>query len=1166
MAIDDLIEALQEDPNLEPSTETLLPFVDGPEFFERWLKADLTSSANLAVFKRRLHKKEGNLLNLLSEKKKTFIEYVQSKFDNLDDIRRVYGLGRALGVSEFAGDIARALVANEFISSDVPDGYTLCSRKGGYNRYFREDIVGEKQKKKNLRKTLYQQYKSLCGIPDSSALKRMLGLDRSNNQKDIVRKLLDLGIMDPELPKGHTISKSPVCWYVDGTIMTPEQKDANLAEFIRQTYNTIDDIKGTFQALATALGVPNHSDDIAREVLRRNILGDEIPEGHPITKGPGPSRFIDPAFVEPDKAESNLKKYVRNRYLCLEHLYRPNKGLATALKVPNSIPKLREKLAKLGWLKPGFTKCFDPNAYCYDYSYGYHENSSLLDQLVDRIIQHKKELHLELPDLNCQKGFLFESLVGVYLVNKFGRENVTPQKKMSVKYRDLNGRHHSIVFIDYLVKSKIIYEIKWQNFLDNILDSAIPQTYAIEQATGIKLGPNEVKVICRHKSPNIQTNFAEDISLEEEATKMSLPKMNRRITELFEYNSFEDLISGDQNEPLYLNALKEIDELIQEGDAELINNYTLAFTHIYMNGEDVTNKLSNLVDKIRARYKLDKQEITKLFGEKKILPGERQDYEERLEIIRRQVRRFGERFLVSVYNHKYQTPYKELTDDMIEDIGGWSLDEFEDVSQKIFDKKQRARQERLEKKRKTKVSLEDQILTEHEKAYQRKRHETIRELDRMYSAIESSFRELDPFVDASLRAQEISQKYNNEFGVIAELFRNHKLGNVSKAEYNLILIKYSEVHKRIYASLEDACSRMFEVLRQDLGSRDKSPQLAYDQIGQTIGKLREILIEAQDLFEQSTQELITSPLAEAICAANEKVERKEIWPSRRERDILWYRVTGFRMQDAKYVVESYKALIDATEKMSHLNRMEAALFISESMVRSAKGGKLVSSYPLGAAFGFVDFSLSSLKIFSDLSGYLLDNFCGMEGDSSIKQQYILKEVGEFLYVSPEIRPVLDCPIIEEMLAGVYGLIMNLDPEKIHQGLRKFDELILCFNRNICLESYEIAEQTIKQSGINVEDNRARKEGIKRHSLAVYDRFQDSGTLQKRMILDYYAKKAYNAKVLQHLDPQRAIEYLGGYYVSPHELSLGVNDFASCVTALKEQDEQFFKHCLIELGN
>jgi len=274
MGLDALVKALEENPGLEATTETLLPFVDGPEFFEGFLRSK--GHSLIANLKNRLYENDGSLLGVIQKRKAQFLEYLRTKYNKsnideltLDDIKKNYALATALGVHNSHKTIAAALVEQGLMSPVLPQDHAI-SKSSRPSSYIDADIVGAEQAKANLRQHVQCIYTTLDDINLNQALATALGIDKSH--KSIAAALVEQGLMSSLLPQGHTIGRpGGSSWYINADIVGAEQAMANLRQYVQCTYDTLDDIKED-QALATALKVRKRTTAIREKIAELEWL------------------------------------------------------------------------------------------------------------------------------------------------------------------------------------------------------------------------------------------------------------------------------------------------------------------------------------------------------------------------------------------------------------------------------------------------------------------------------------------------------------------------------------------------------------------------------------------------------------------------------------------------------------------------------------------------------------------------------------------------------------------------------------------------------------------------------------------------------------------------------------------------------------------------------
>jgi len=346
MSLDALVKALEENPDLEPCTETLLPFVDGPEFFEGFLGANVLTA--LGRFKTAFYKREGNLLRLISQQKGFFRECVQSIYPTLDSVKYVESkIASALGVERVRPIVARACVEHGLLSPELPDNYPLKSQ----SLYFKKRVVGEKQALRNLKKAVQAKYATLDDVDANSTLAKFFGVESSI--KNVVKACVEHGLLSSELPDDHPIglgSGSHRSKYIDREIVGEEQSMRNVGKFVQATYGNLDAVEMR-PVLAAVLSVDRLKILIARACLEHGFLSAEMPDNYPVHGGKGKKAtfYFNKEVVGEENALRNIRKYVQATYETLGNL-KMDDILAGALGVKNKISCIARACVEHGFL------------------------------------------------------------------------------------------------------------------------------------------------------------------------------------------------------------------------------------------------------------------------------------------------------------------------------------------------------------------------------------------------------------------------------------------------------------------------------------------------------------------------------------------------------------------------------------------------------------------------------------------------------------------------------------------------------------------------------------------------------------------------------------------------------------------------------------------------
>src|SRR3972149_4110522 len=145
MSLEQLVEALKEDRNLPPTWETVLPYIDGPEFFGGLIKAKFGNGSY--IFKGKLYQNQAfaRLLRLNSTIRTYFCEFINSLYSTLDDIVENIGLSSLMNLKDHkTSTLVKAFVDLGILSSELPDNHSI-GITGHASWCVKKDIVGEEQ-------------------------------------------------------------------------------------------------------------------------------------------------------------------------------------------------------------------------------------------------------------------------------------------------------------------------------------------------------------------------------------------------------------------------------------------------------------------------------------------------------------------------------------------------------------------------------------------------------------------------------------------------------------------------------------------------------------------------------------------------------------------------------------------------------------------------------------------------------------------------------------------------------------------------------------------------------------------------------------------------------------------------------------------------------------
>jgi len=349
MGIDDLIRALQKNPTLEVSSETLLPFVDGPEFFEEFLQHKGLPNH----FKARFYEKEGNLLGVIRQRKSFFESFIHSRYSNLDEIKDDVGVAHSLGVSFVKSAIAKALVDEGIMTAEIPDHHKISRILIGISYYIDPNIVGEEQAFNNIKKYTQQKYSTIDDIKQDLGLANYFKVSKFAIPP-LAKACIDSGILSADLPNNHPLSKGRrrSLFFVP-EVVGEEKVLENLKKYAQSKYKTLDDVKPSDELFADILGCNRDNSAMTKICVEKGILSPEMPDGHPISRGGSHlSFYLVSNIVGEEWFLKNLQKYAHNNFPTLDHISKRSWALGSAIGVPNGKIPIAQALVEKGIMDP----------------------------------------------------------------------------------------------------------------------------------------------------------------------------------------------------------------------------------------------------------------------------------------------------------------------------------------------------------------------------------------------------------------------------------------------------------------------------------------------------------------------------------------------------------------------------------------------------------------------------------------------------------------------------------------------------------------------------------------------------------------------------------------------------------------------------------------------
>jgi hypothetical protein len=354
MSLENLIDKLNINPDLEPSAENISPFIDGPKFFEGFLK--IKYSYIFSVLKNKIYNKGGFIAKLPKKDQDFFGEFIRSKYNgSLEGICREVGdsqsISRILGTDQNLRAIAREVVKYHWMDSDIPSDYKI--KQGAGNWYFDSEVVGEEKKQENLKKYIVANFNDLSEIKqrNSSIIASALGMD-SRRASSIIKEIVNRGWISGDLPNDYKI-KNGRNFYFMPEVVGEEKANRNIEEYVKANFNLLTDFNAiNCRPIATALGI-NTADckAVIQEVVKRGWLSPELPEDMTPRTGKGNWYFM-PEVIGQKSVDLNVERYIRRENISLADFPSPHhlEAVCRILKVPVIRKELAIELVKHGWV------------------------------------------------------------------------------------------------------------------------------------------------------------------------------------------------------------------------------------------------------------------------------------------------------------------------------------------------------------------------------------------------------------------------------------------------------------------------------------------------------------------------------------------------------------------------------------------------------------------------------------------------------------------------------------------------------------------------------------------------------------------------------------------------------------------------------------------------
>ncbi|MBS3079674.1 hypothetical protein J4218_06130 [Candidatus Pacearchaeota archaeon] len=803
-------------------------------------------------------------------------------------------------------------------------------------------------------------------------------------------------------------------------------------------------------------------------------------------------------------------------------------------------------------------------------------NRTPLNKLISRLNQARKQRETDLSNIDCVKGLLFENLVGVYLVEKNGSDNVESQVRRPVTYRDLSGTPHREVFLDFLVDGENV-EVKLRNALENILDSVLPQNFALERERGASV---KSTVICRSRNPELDALYTENVSLAEEASKMGIDEVGRKIQSVFDYVDFETEIEGSSRPQLYERALAVLDSLTEE-NASRAKSYTRALSRIQDNPEGLLAKLGILVKKMEEQAELDQEDLDLLFGPSGNRRSSRVDVERRIEIIRKSEDKKKIRILIEMYNLRHQSSETDISEEVIADLESLQKPDFNSLYRSLVDSKAGSR-----KRRKSKPNGVDDILGFHQRAYERRSRECLAHAKSLYKRFDNELADTSNRVMKDMGLEDnLAHVRTDEQVLLRYLSRLPELKGVDVGKcLGEAMAGSSCYFDKVY--------NYFQALANDSGMNNILSLGRQGLASKMFNKMLDALVEDVDGFKEkvnSDESLEGNPVVGKLRELKKSIDERKLSASKTERTAIMLAngIISNRIEDI--ALDSYKTYLgflrEASEVHSYLAQENILHFLNfvrgrlrplQNQSRNL-GGTLLDKLSSGQSLVesivcSFNGSLNNQMFYYQMRDYCWDNIEDMLDNEESQKKFILK-LKEIVLTTEESRHLPGAPyIFQEAMLNYSGIITSI---KDMDDVRKLSLIEDCakgveadsilMGGRVALDLYDFIQKFVggRETGMRAEE---RFDRAARMAPKVFGEMASGTCLQRLMLGDYYARRAYNTRVLARVNPQYAVKYFHDNYVFPNELNKPLREFAREIKEFERSDQELFRKYLLNGSN
>jgi hypothetical protein len=597
--------------------------------------------------------------------------------------------------------------------------------------------------------------------------------------------------------------------------------------------------------------------------------------------------------------------------------------------------------------------------------------------LVARIEDVKNRLGVNLSMRDCIKGLTFEAFVGVCLAYRYGADAVTRQRELPIVYRDLGGKLHRRVYLDFLVKdspSQFVFEVKYRNSWDNILNSFLAQLAAFEQLTK---QPERITVIYRHPCPLMRFAYDSNVSVSEEASTMELDALSlskRTLRQMVRYVSVEEFLDQEGGEPAMGAFLHSLDTFLDNADTERLRECEDALIRIAGSPESIPEQLLKLQSYIVEGNPITPAEAQRIFGRKNArVDGGNISLDARAAIIQRNLQSRRDSLLQDVYE-KVFGERRPLDESTLEQLEGLSTEVFEQAAVDVI-----AERESKILARKARTSTRDEgsnVIAAYERITERQREQDADQAQTARSLIvagqQDLHKKLQDAVAFATRFANTPQFTGADIQKLCSLkllkMRPDKFGD-----------GYNRALHRLHHAEDQAVNQMKLLHKDILGSLKMATQFWGRSSKLSIEPAFAQLKEIERRFSRELADVNREPFLAALKTAKERLAKESPL-----REVVLRAIGQFKSPLVVGEILQNEFYLQSVRTVCELSWMDAVPFIAgiSSGYSNRQHSSLVDEVSAAAAKTFLPGSF-----FDSNQGVLLKSAHGLS-DPSLRSEYL----------------------------------------------------------------------------------------------------------------------------------------------------------------------------------